>query len=1075
MKKLLTLLLTALLLFGSLPISALAQDTPGSDTLTGDYVPGEAIVCVKGSSAGFYGRSAESALLAGAETLMALDSSANAYSRSAAPAESLKLVRSDTLSTTELIDELQKLDTVEFAEPNYIYTVSEGTKDLTGMQWAYDKNGDFGMAIDGWNQYKTDGTPAPAVDTSGTVVAVLDTGVDYDHEDLKSVMWTADSSLKAIIGGGDHGYNAIAANSEGVPYDSTNPMDDHSHGTHCAGIIAASWNNMGVSGATSGAQIMAVKAANDKGSIASADTLRGYAYIQRAVENNVPVTAINNSWGGISSGKALDRAVTAVGEKGVVSVFAAGNESTDCDNTSKTVSTLRDNPYVIAVNATDVGGSMADFSNYGATTTDVAAPGVDIFSTIPTSMGKADPRLITAPFLEDFEDETAAKITLKPNEGTTTAYSGDMAFEGSQSLKVTAAANQGTIESEALNLSATPYRYLSYMYRADPTAEQNILAALTGVSVKTTDLNEDGTPKWQPLTQSVSLSGSWAPAAYTLPDNTDYSSFQIRIATVRVLPDGATSVPGDVYIDNLGLGDDTAAYDYMSGTSMATPAVTGEVAIVAKRFDDKDAAKTAARVIGSVKKIDSQTGKSVSEGLAQVDRALAENTVPVVNSAAATGDSQLTIGGYFFGSAPTVTIDGTSVPVVSSSDESIVVALPQGMEAGVKRIEVTSDKGSGHQSFNLGAVKNLYERLPLPDDARFYNSYYGSLTGLNGSLYYTGLNSNDTVELWRYTPGQAENNGWTRLNCDESIFPSANNACTWNGRLVIYTEGPQGAGIGIYDPDTDTWSRFTTDLTADLSMPALINNGSEVLLVGGKKTVEGKDIAQTAIIRVDMESQTTEKTGDLITARVSPAVAYTADNSVYVAAGTAADGSMADGLEKIENGQSATVRENILPQDLAQSQDYTGAFGTIDGGMILSGPVVTDTDSGQVTADTYTLNFDTGGFEPTGKIVNTARVFSGAGTAYRNAFYVLGETNYAENNRVFSVDRSVKTLPQPGEEREKPIDPVNPVNPATPDSPSTSGNASTGFVGGNAGILLAAVLLAACAAGLLLYRKRNLG
>ena len=160
MKKLLTLLLTALLLLGSLPISALAQENGGSDALTGDYVPGEAIVCVKDT--GFYGRSAEPALLAGAETLMALDSSANAYSRSAAPAESLKLVRSDTLSTAELIDELQKLDTVEFAEPNYIYTVSEGTKDLTGMQWAYDKNGEFSMAIDGWNQYKADGTPAPA-------------------------------------------------------------------------------------------------------------------------------------------------------------------------------------------------------------------------------------------------------------------------------------------------------------------------------------------------------------------------------------------------------------------------------------------------------------------------------------------------------------------------------------------------------------------------------------------------------------------------------------------------------------------------------------------------------------------------------------------------------------------------------------------------------------------------------------------------------------------------------------------------------------------------------------------------
>lgn len=1073
MKKLLALLLTALLLLGSLPISALARDNGSSDALTGDYVPGEAIVCVKG--AGLYSRSAESALLTDAEPLMDLNSGANAYSRSAAPAESLKLVRSDALSTAELIDELQKLDTVEFAEPNYIYTVSEGTKDLTGMQWAYDKNGDFGMAIDGWNQYKTDGTPDPAVDTSGTVVAVLDTGVDYDHEDLKSVMWTADSSLKSIIGGGDHGYNAIAANSEGVPYDSTNPMDDHSHGTHCAGIIAASWNNMGVSGATSGARVMAVKAGNDLGSFASADLLKGYAYIQSAVENSVPVTAINNSWGGSSNGKALDRAVTAVGEKGVVSVFAAGNESTDCDNASKTVSTLRDNPYVVTVNATDVGGNMAVFSNYGATTTDVAAPGVDILSTIPTSMGKADPRLITAPFLEGFEDESAAKITFKSNESTTTAYSGDMAFEGSQSLKVTAAANQGTIESEALNLSATPYRYLSYMYRADSTADQNILAALTGVNVKTTDLNEDGTPKWQPLTQSVSLAGSWGAAIFTLPSNIDYDSFQIRIATVRVLPDGATSVPGDVYIDNLGLGDETAAYDYMSGTSMATPAVTGEVAILAKQFDDKDAAKTAARVIGSVKKIDSQKGKSVSEGLAQVDRALAENTVPVVNSAAATGDNQLIIDGYFFGSAPTVTIDGTSVPVGSSSDESIVVDLPQGMEAGVKRIEVASDKGSGHQSFSLGAVSSLYERLPLPDDERFYDSAYGSLIGLNGSLYYTGINQNNTVELWRYTPDQSESNGWTRLNCDESISPSANNACTWNGRLVIYTEGPQGAGIGIYDTDTDTWSSFTTDLTADLSMPALINNGSEILLMGGKKTEEGKAIAQTAIIRVDMAGQTSEKIGDLSVARISPAVAYTADGSAYVAAGTAADGSMVDGLEKIENGQSTMLRQNILPQGLAQSQDYTGAFGTIDGGMILSGPVVTDPDSGQVTADTYTLNFDTGGFEPTGKIMSTGRVFSGVGTAYRNAFYVLGETNYAENNRMFGVDRSVKTLTQPGEKQEKPVDPVNPVNPVTPDSPSTSGNASTGFVGGNAGILVAAVILAVCAAGLLLYRKRNLG
>ncbi|WP_392889710.1 hypothetical protein [Eubacterium limosum] len=81
------------------------------------------------------------------------------------------------------------------------------------------------------------------------------------------------------------------------------------------------------------------------------------------------------------------------------------------------------------------------------------------------------------------------------------------------------------------------------------------------------------------------------------------------------------------------------------------------------------------------------------------------------------------------------------------------------------------------------------------------------------------------------------------------------------------------------------------------------------------------DTTQTAIILVDIAGQTTEKIGDRTNARVSPTVAYTADNSVYVAAGTEVNGSMVDGLKKIENGQNVMIRENILPQGLAQNQD----------------------------------------------------------------------------------------------------------------------------------------------------------
>lgn len=1081
MKKIFVLLLATLLVFGSVPATAFAQNAENVSDITGDYVEGEAIVCVKDSPAGLYSRSAVSPLLDGAEALMALASPSDTYSRSVGPVESLKLVRSDALSTAELIEALQKLDSVVFAEPNYLYSVTEdhtsafGTRDLTPDQWAYDKNGSFSMAVEGWNRYKSDGTPDPALDTSGTVVAVLDSGVDYTHEDLKAVMWTADEALQTAIGGGRYGYNAVAADSSGAPYDSRDPMDDNSHGTHCAGVIAGSWNHTGISGITSGAQIMAVKIGNDSGNMLSSEILKGFSYVLNAVRQGVNVTVTSNSWGGPSTGQAIDRAVTALGLDGVVSVFASGNESSDCDISSKTVSTLRDNPYAVTVNASDIDGNLTSFSNYGAITTDVAAPGDEILSAIPTSMGTANPRYVKSPLMDGFEGGGADTWTVRldPGAGSSASLTSTRVFEGRQSQSLIHDSASPELTSEVQDLSQTPYRYLSYMLWADPTNEQSLYLINTFIEVRTTGLDSENQPVWEALTPCRGSVDSWTSASFTLPADTDYKHFQVRVHTTGQLLDNTPITPGTLYFDNFSLGDQTAAYESKSGTSMATPAVAGEAAILAKYFNDQNVAKTAARVIGSVKKAGSQADKSVSEGLAQLDLALDGNTVPVINSAVPTGDSQLAIGGYFFGETPTVTIDGMTAAVVSSSDKSIVVDLPEGMSAGLKRVEVTSDKGAGHQSFELGAVSSLYERLPLPDDDRFYDSTSGSLTGLGGSLYYAGVNQRGSLEFWRYTPGSAENNGWTRLNSDPDVYPAVNSACTWEGRLVIATEYDEKAGIAVYDPDSDAWTRFTTDQIAPVLSASLVNTGSEVLFIGGKTTVGNDVYSQKSIIRLDIAAQTSEKIGELSTGRVAPAVAYAGDGAVYVAGGTKAE--LVDGLEKIEGGQSTLVRDNVLPKGLAQSQDYTGAWGTLDGGMLFSGPVVTDPDSGQVTADTYALRFDAGGFEPTGKIVSTGRVYNGVGTAYQNAFYVLGETNYAENNRVFSVDHSVKTLTQPGEEREKPVDPVNPVNPVTPDSPSTSGNASTGFVGGNAGILVAAVILAVCAMGLLLYRKRNLG
>ena len=126
------------------------------------------------------------------------------------------------------------------------------------------------------------------------MVAVLDSGVDYNHPDLENIMWKDGLKYEALkaMGGGEYGYNAILSE------DRDNPMDtDIGHGTHCAGIIAAQWDNdKGVAGVSPNAQIMAVRFLGQSGGD-TASAIRGYAYIQAAAKAGVNVVAVNNSWG----------------------------------------------------------------------------------------------------------------------------------------------------------------------------------------------------------------------------------------------------------------------------------------------------------------------------------------------------------------------------------------------------------------------------------------------------------------------------------------------------------------------------------------------------------------------------------------------------------------------------------------------------------------------------------------------------------------------------------------------------------------------------------------------------------
>lgn len=196
----------------------------------------------------------------------------------------------------------------------------------------------------------------------GPIIGVIDTGIDYNHPDLKNNVWNNPDPNAPDR----HGYN-FAGNRP-------DPMDDHSHGTHCSGTIAGEGNNgLGVVGVNWNARLMGLKFLTASGSGSTADALRAVMY---ATEHGARITS--NSWGGGGFNQALYDALKA---SPALHIFAAGNDRNNNDaRPSYPASYDLDN--IIAVAASDRNDQKASFSNYGKTSVDVAAPGKDIYSTV---------------------------------------------------------------------------------------------------------------------------------------------------------------------------------------------------------------------------------------------------------------------------------------------------------------------------------------------------------------------------------------------------------------------------------------------------------------------------------------------------------------------------------------------------------------------------------------------------------------------------------------------------------------------------------------------------------------------
>ena len=235
---------------------------------------------------------------------------------------------------------------------------------------------------------------APAVwdtrtDASSVVVAVIDTGVRYTHEDLKDNMWKNTGETGTDSQGKNKETNRLDDDNNGIiddvyGYDAANrdgdPMDDQGHGSHCAGTIAGRGNNaVGVAGVAWIGRIMAVKFLGASGSGTTSDAILGVNY---ARSKGAKVSS--NSWGGGGYSALLEAAIREMNTAGCLFIASAGNNAADTDRLPQYPSCFN-LPNVVSVAATDSNDALAVFSNTGLTTVDLGAPGVDVLSSVADS------------------------------------------------------------------------------------------------------------------------------------------------------------------------------------------------------------------------------------------------------------------------------------------------------------------------------------------------------------------------------------------------------------------------------------------------------------------------------------------------------------------------------------------------------------------------------------------------------------------------------------------------------------------------------------------------------------------
>lgn len=475
-------------------------------------------------------------------------------------------------TTAQLIAELANDPEVECAEPNYVRWVSSSAPNdpLFSQLWGLQNtgqsvNGTSGTAgadtkfVNAWSLAQTSAT--------AVVVAVIDTGLDYTHPDLAPSMWT--NSGETPANSTDDDGNGYADDVYGYDFAdaAADPYDSGYHGSHVAGTIAAAGNNLlGVIGINYQARIMALKASSDGDSFTSAAIIEAVQYATMMKKRGVNVVAINASFGGGGSNSIERAAIQAAGSAGIIYCAAAGNSSLNHDVTADYPASYR-LTNMIVVAASDQNDALASFSDYGSTTVDLAAPGVNVLSTVPTV------------------------VTSYVARASTTYAATELVFSGYTTGITGTIYNCGL--GYATNFPSAVRSNIALISRGTLYFSQKVANAMAaGACAAIIYNNTNGT-----FSGTLQYASNWIPAVTISQTN--------GLALKSLLP-----VAGSV----INAVDPGQSYELLDGTSMAAPHVAGAVAFAAMLFPAETAAQRIQRILANVDTNAVLKGKVVTGG-----------------------------------------------------------------------------------------------------------------------------------------------------------------------------------------------------------------------------------------------------------------------------------------------------------------------------------------------------------------------------------------------------------------------------------------------------------------------------